>query len=124
MSVMALRASDLLFVQFFLFRSGFALSFSVSHAFRRWAGFVRANSLREREEEGARGGGDTRGLDLMRTGDTASYLLHDFLFVFFFASLLQLLTASCLFLLLLRVCIFSSVFLCCVCVEIIIYNFI
>lgn len=87
---------------------------------------MRASSLRRRIEGGGAWGRDSRGVDLMRTGDTASYLLHDFLFCFFFfASLLQLLTASCFFcLLLLRVCIFSSVFLCGVCVEIIIYNFI
>lgn len=64
-------------------------------------------------------------LSSMRTGDTASYLLHDFFFsLVCFASASYCMLLAFFYLLLLRVFFFSCV--CCVflCVEIIIYNFI
>lgn len=61
----------------------------------------------------------------MRTGDTASYLLHDFFFslvCFASASYCMLLA----FLFTFTSCVFFFSYVCCVflCVEIIIYNFI
>lgn len=69
------------------------------------------------KREGGAGHGE-RDFDLMRTGDTASYLLHDF-----FVSLVCFASASyCIMLVYFYfVCVFFCVF---VCVEIIIYNFI
>lgn len=62
----------------------------------------------------------------MRTGDTASYLLHDFFFsLVCFASASYCMLLAFLFTFTSCVCVFFLCVLCVsVCVEIIIYNFI
>lgn len=91
-------------------------SFSFTLSLSRVSGGSCACAFESSSKEGhgiTRGGGG--GVDLMRTGDTASYLLHDFFFsLVCFASASYCMLLAFFYLLLLRV----FFFLCVLCVSV------